>query len=257
MSLARTALRLQTIEALYSHPVIAAQCAGRIYDSQIEDFDAQELAPTIVVTTERLQGDAFNAQNGGEPFDDHCDLVLEIAMTQLVQPEGDDPFLLRPPTDQKLEATLDNIAECASFILTLGRSDALSRPTPQGMLLQKAVVRRVPRRGVDRFATDDAGTKLAIHILTFQVQLKGEAVDARSPPSGDFAKLPDPLRTVAASLTAPSSIATCRMLVAQRAVIQRGAATLTQTSVAPPLDPTQQVPGTLPVTISFPVSEDP
>ena len=258
MSLARTALRLAAIAALETHPVIAACCPGRIFDSRVGDFNHREPVPVIIVTTEELHGEPFNPQNGGEPFNDHCDLVLEIAMTQFVEGEGGDAFLYRPETDRELEAALDLLEECASLMITLGRPAARFRPTAAGALLQKAVVRRVTKRTSARFASDQTGEKLAIHLLTFRVELKGEAVDMRAPPTGEFALLPDPLRSVAASLAADSSgYATCQLIAEQLALLTAPVATLSQTSVAPPIDPTQQVPGTLPVAISFPISEDP
>ena len=69
MSLARTALRLAAIAALETHPVIAARCPGRIFDSRVGDFNHREPVPVIIVTTEELHGEPFNPQNGGEPTD--------------------------------------------------------------------------------------------------------------------------------------------------------------------------------------------
>jgi hypothetical protein len=47
VSLARTALRFAGILALLQDPVIARLCAGRVYDSRIEPFDAREPVPVI------------------------------------------------------------------------------------------------------------------------------------------------------------------------------------------------------------------
>ena len=77
-------------------------CPGRIYDSRIGDFDHREPVPVLIVTTEELAGEPWNEQNGGGPFDDACDLVLEIAMTQFVEDDGS-AFLFRPETDSEME----------------------------------------------------------------------------------------------------------------------------------------------------------
>ncbi len=254
MSLARTALRLGAIEALRSHPAIEACCPGRIYDSRVGDFDHREPVPVIIVTTEELHGEPWNEQNGGEPFDDSCDLVLEIAMTQLVEDEAS-TFLLTPGTDSEMEAMLDLLEESASCILTLGRPMAISpRSTPAGKRLQEVVIRRVSRRTSSRFSSDQTGEKLAIHLLTFRVELKGEQIDSYAIPPGPFGVLPDPLRTIANAMAEGSSgYQTCQ-LIAERLGLNLTPA---------PSPPSQPVvvpdpePGTLPTEVSIPLSQVP
>ena len=89
-ALARTALRLAGIEALLNDGIIAALCETRVYDSRIAELTETKPVPVIVVLTEEMEGEAFSANNGGPPFDDHCELLLEIAMRAAVQPDGDD-----------------------------------------------------------------------------------------------------------------------------------------------------------------------
>lgn len=252
MSLARTALRLQAIEALKSHPVIAARCPGRVYDSRIGDFQHREPVPVIIVTTEELHGDPWNAQNGGGPWNDACDLVLEIAQTAFVETDQG-PFLFRPETDRELEAALDLLEECADWILTSGKVHPRAKVrTPAGKLLMQAVTRRVVKRTSSRFASDQTGEKLAIHLLTFRVELKGEEVDLRNPPTGAFTSLPDPLRTVAQAMPADSSgLLTCQMIAAELAAALDPAPAPAPATPTPP-DP---VPGTLPVEVVADLSQ--
>lgn len=257
MSLARTALRLAVVEALLSHPVIADQCPGRVYDSRVGDFDNREPVPVIVVTTEELSGEPVNAQNGGGPWYDACDLVLEIAMTQVIDVQGE-PYLGRPETDGELEAALDLIEECADWMVTLGRPTPRSRPTAAGQILTKAVTRRVSKRTSSRFSSDDTGEKLAIHLLSFRVELKGEEIDFRAPPTGPFAILPDPLRTVARSLPEGSSgQITCQMIADQLALTADTIPRLKQATIAVPADPAAQVPGTLPINLTVGLPQEP
>jgi len=254
MSLARTALRLGVIEALRSHPVVEAMCPGRVYDSRIADFDHGEPVPVIVVTTEELAGEPWNEQNGGEPFNDSCDLVLEIAMTQLVQ-NSDAAFLYSPETDSEMEASLDLLEECASSIVTLGRPTPRSpRPTAAGKLLMSAVTRRVSKRTSSRFASDQTGEKLAIHLLTFRVELKGEQIDSYEIAPGPFGILPDPLRTIAGAMVEGSSgYLTCQLIA------ERLALTVAPVAIPPsqPVVTPDQAPGTLPTSFSVDLSQVP
>lgn len=207
MSLARTALRLAAVEALKVDPVIAALCAGRIYDSRIGDFSHREPVPVIILRTEDDQGGAFSRQNGGAPFDRTCDLTIEVAMQALaVDQDGAVLGIGTPATDRELEAVLDLIEERAVEVLTVGDS-AMAR-------LVRQVTRRVTRVGSTRFATDDTGERLAIRLVSLAAELKGEDRDITVAPAGPFAKLPDPLRTVCAALPAGSSGAVvCQMIV--------------------------------------------
>jgi hypothetical protein len=206
VSLARTALRLAAVEALNSDPVIAALCDGRVYDSRVTDFDHTERVPVIIVTTDDDQGEAYSANNGGEPFDLTVDLVLEIAMmATAIDDAGDAVGLGSPATDRELEAVLDLLEERAVTILTV--------PETAAARLVRAVTRRVTRKKSSRFATDETGEKLAIRLTTLSVALKGD--DYVTVPTGPFAALPDPLRTVCAAMPAGSSaLATCQLLAA-------------------------------------------
>lgn len=165
-ALARTALRLAGIEALKADATIAALCGARIYDSRIESLTETEPVPVIIVLTEEMEGDAWSANNGGPPFDDHCDLVLDIAMRAQVQAEDSEPFIGTPETNAELEAGLDLLEHCAV--------DALcTAATPQSLLLRRAVTRRVGKQKSVRYVEAETGIKLAERMVTLTVQLKG------------------------------------------------------------------------------------
>ncbi|GJD65171.1 hypothetical protein [Methylobacterium frigidaeris] len=209
MSLALTALRLQAIAALLADPAIAKLCGPRIYDSRIADFDHREPVPTIVLTTEEMAGDAYSANNGGPPFDLKAELVLEIAQTATgdVMMGGEVVTATGPvATDRELEAALDFLADRVPRVLGAG-------DTPEAILLREAVTRRITKVKSSRFTTDETGEKFAIRLLTLTVQLKGwdESDELVNPPTGEFASLPEPLRSVCAVATG-SARDTCLML---------------------------------------------
>lgn len=196
MTLARTALRLQGVLTLLADPVIDRLCQGRIYDSRIGDFDQKEPVPTIILTTEEDDAPAFSKNNGGVPFDHSVNLVLEIAMTMVgeaLDPGGQIVEAIgNPATDSQLEAYLDLIEERAVVALTGG-------DTPEARLLRDAVTRRVTRLKSSRFATDD-GVRLAIRLITLETSLKVHEENAFEAPTGPYAALPEPLRSVARAM---------------------------------------------------------
>ncbi|MGU3417655.1 hypothetical protein [Methylobacterium sp. D54C] len=255
MSLARTALRLAVIEALNSHPVIDGHCKGRVYDSRIGNFDDKEPVPVITVATEDLNGEPWNPQNGGGPFNDSCNLVLDIGMAQFVEDADGGDFYFQPGTDSELEAALDLIEQCAEWIVTLGRPHPLARQrTPAGRILFENVVRRVSRRDSQRFSPDDGGERLAIHMMTFRVELQGEEIESYAVPAGPFGALPDPLRTVAEAMAEGSTgYQTCLKLAQDLA----RAITPAPTPPSQPVVVPDPEPGTLPTEVSIPLSQVP
>ena len=208
--LARTALRLAAVEALNADAVIAAACSGRVYDSLIGAFQSNDPVPVIVVATEDDNGVAWSANNGGAPFDQTVDLTLEITVCTFV-PDSDAIDIYVPATTRESELLIDLLEFRAVEALTAG-------DTPQAKLLRKAVTRRVESYRSIRYASEDAGLKLARRLVTLSAKLKGD--DGPATPfdesTGPFAALPDPLRTIAASMPAGSSgLATCEALVAK------------------------------------------
>lgn len=215
MSLIRTGLRFQAIETLLADPVIAPMVDGRVYDSRISAFDHRDPVPTILVYTEETKGEAWERQNGGAPFGLVCDLVLEIAMNAVATlsvTDGDEPVeaIGYAATDRELEADLDLIEERAVEALTRG-------DTAAARLLRAAVIKRVPSIASTRFATDQTGEKFAVHLLTLKVELfTPEDADPFAVPTGPYAVLPDPIRSICeASAPGGSVRTTCDLLVSR------------------------------------------
>jgi hypothetical protein len=202
MSLARTALRLAVSRDLLADPVIATLCLGRVFDSIMDPPTSKKFEPIITITTEDDDGEAFDKQNGGVPFDQTVDLVLEIAMAARGEGDDDDPLI--PVTDRELEAMLDLVEHRAVEVITVGEGPALTRK----------VCRRVPKYKSSRFPDNENGLRLAIRVVTLSVDLKGEdQLDIREVPTGPFANLPNPLRTICQLLPAGMSGAkVCQMI---------------------------------------------
>lgn len=207
MALARTALRLAVVEALLADPTVASICGIRIFDSRISELDSTEPVPVVTVLTEDDGGKAWS-QNGGVPFDERCELTLEIAMRCLAD-VADGQAIGVVETDREIEAVLDLLEHCAVECITVGE-------TPQAKLIRSAVTRRVTEFKSMRFTSDDTSVKLAIRVIHLTTDLKGEDQgDATVEPTGPYAHLPQPLRSVALALPAGSSgRAVCDLIAA-------------------------------------------
>jgi hypothetical protein len=204
MTLARTAMRLAAVNSLAgadanSGPTIAK---NRVYDSRISDFDPEtypdDALPTVIVLTDSDEGEQLSRQNGGPPFRRHIDLVFEIGMIQKVQ-EGTTYNLIYPDTDARLEAGLD--------LLEFQIARRLGYDTdPTSVLFRKFI--RPQKHESHRQVMDDAGVKIACRLLTWTCEITDDQMQvfnaSGSVPTG-IAALPDPLKTIAAGLTAGSS----------------------------------------------------
>jgi hypothetical protein len=213
-SLARTAFRLAAIEAMNADPTIAMLCPRRIFDSRIGELGSAEPVPVIVVLTEDAGGKAWSANNGGPPFDDICQLSIEISIRVLAEaPDGEEGVLL-VETDREAEARLDLLEHRAVEAITVA-------DTPQSRLVRQKVTRRVTSYSSVRFASDETGIKLAVRIVNLTVELKGDdRHDATVVLTGPYAALPEPLRSVAIAMPAGSSAkATCDQLAALIAAV--------------------------------------
>lgn len=222
MTLARTALRLCVAECLKGdeggkhsfepsgfsggfsisdtprpRPTIAAE---RVYDSRMSDFAPEALAgdalPTIIVLTDNDEGDALSKQNGGPPFERKIEVVLELGMIQSVQDEDDGSYVIGfPSTDAQHESSLDVLEFQAVRRLAYD-------PAPLSVLFRS--IARIEKSECHRQVVDDAGTRIAVRILTLhcvvsddQVQVRNAAIG--SEPTG-LDVLPDPLRKVARAM---------------------------------------------------------
>jgi hypothetical protein len=203
MTLARTALRLCVAAALKGqggvYPTIAQ---GRVYDSRISDFDPKgfvaDAKPTIILLTDKDEGEELSHQNGGPPFRRMIEVVLEIGMTQSVK-DGDGFIVGYPDTDARHEASLDYLEFQAIRRLSYD-------PAPMSVLFRK--IARIRKYDCHRQVTDDTGVKIAARILTLTCQVSDDQVQvfsaADDQPVGVDA-LPDPLRSVAEALPDGSS----------------------------------------------------
>ena len=199
-ALARTALRLAVVNALQADATIAAICADRVFDSRIDDLDAKEPIPVIVIYTEDENGDELSHNNGGPPFRSTVDLVFEISMKATVPSDDDAPAdISLPETDRELEIALDLLEQRAIEAVTIA-------DTPQSALIRNFVTRRVRKVRSFRYVVPDTGVKLATRFITLTTELKDyQSDDPTVALSGPFAALPEPLRSVCVALPTDSS----------------------------------------------------
>jgi len=198
MSLTRTALRLVVIEALKD-----ATIAGkRIFDSRMDDispdaFNGDEL-PTAILLTDKDEGSALSAQNGGPPFGREIELSIELGMTQRVRSEAEEDapaedLLIYPDTDARLEAALDTFE--FQVMRHLQYSDnALC------VLFRKFW--RVTKYDCHRQLLGETGVKIACRLLTLhcyggddKIKIYNTGTDTL--PTG-YDVLPDPMKSVCA-----------------------------------------------------------
>ena len=165
----------------------------------MDDLDAKEPIPVIIVYTEDESGDELSHNNGGPPFRSTVDLVFEISMKATI-PSDDDaaPDISLPETDRELEIALDLLEQRVIETVTVA-------DTPQSSLIRTFVTRRVRKMRSFRYVVPDTGVKLATRFITLTTELKDYQVDDPSmPATGPFAALPEPLRSVCAALPSTS-----------------------------------------------------
>lgn len=205
MTLARTALRLATINALQGADAASGPTAAqnRVYDSLIGDLDPETFPdhakPTIIVLTDSDEGDELSRQNGGPPFRRDIDLVFELGMIEKVR--DDQGFdLVYPQTDAQLEAALDVLE--FQIAQRLGYD-----PDPSCALFRRFF--RPIKRECHRQVMDDAGMKIACRLLTWTVNTTDDQVRVFNDPNAAIPTgldaLPDPLKTIAKALPSGSS----------------------------------------------------
>lgn len=200
MTLARTALRLCVVEALKG----ATIAANRIWDSRITDLNPDEYAndalPTVLLLSDKDDGEQQSANNGGPPFWRNVDLQLEIAMVKAVKVEGSDEYEPDvPDTDARLEASLDLFEFQVMRHLQYGQS-------PLCIMFRK--IARIIKYDSHRQVLDDAAPKQAMRLLTLTCNTQDDRVKlvntAGTQPTG-YDLLPFPLNEVAALMPAGSS----------------------------------------------------
>lgn len=212
MSLTRTAARLALYQLLLADPVIRAICDGAIYDSKLGNFRARAPRPTVIFSTEGSKGEAWDSQNGGPSFNDLTGLTFEMALRAVeLDDQGQVIGYITPVTDKEMEAELDALEDRILWLVG-GKSAA-----PEARAVRK-VIRRVARYESERFISEDIGEKLALRLLNVHVELIGDDTPASiwDLPTGPFAGLPDPLRTICDGLPEGSSgYETCRLIASK------------------------------------------
>lgn len=201
MSLVRTALRLLVIEAIKGNTLAGA----RVFDSMMgqltpDQFNSGDEAPTAIVLSDKDEGEALSAQNGGPPFGREMEVSIELAMTSRVRRMDEDDIVVYPNTDARLEAALD------TFEFQVLRSLAYaSGPIPE---LFRAKF-RITKYDCHRQIFDETGTKIACRIVTLLCYGSDDVhriytTGQDTMPTG-YNKLPEPLRSVAELMPANSS----------------------------------------------------
>lgn len=218
MTMVRTALRLCVAEALRG-----ATIAGeRVYDSRPGDFSPdsmpEDALPTIIVLTDKDEGEALSEQNGGPPFRRMVDVVFELALIQRITIEtldedgnvtGSEFDVMTPDTDKRHEAALDllefQVKQCLS-------SDPVN---PLSIIFRRLA--RVKKYDCHRQITDEAGVKIAARLLTWSCDITDDKMTiyaSGAVPTG-LAVIPEPLRTVALALPENSEgLAICQGIAA-------------------------------------------
>lgn len=201
MSLVRTAARLIIVEALKG----ATMAGSRVFDSLITDLTPDQFingdeAPTAIVTTDKDEGDALSAQNGGPPFGREMEVSIEFAMTQRIRSGSEAEAIIYPDTDARLEAALDTFEFQIMRHLQYADNDLCE-------LFRQHF--RITKYDCHRQIFDDSGAKVACRILTLlvysgddRVRIYNTGIDTL--PTG-YNKLPEPLRSAALLMPAGSS----------------------------------------------------
>lgn len=195
MSLVRAALRILVVEALKG----ATLAGGRVFDSLLGDlspdqFHTGDEAPTLVVLTDKDEGEANSAQNGGPPFGREMELSIEMGMTQRVRSASEGDVLIYPNTNARLEAALD------TFEFQVMRHLQYSS-NPLCVLFRRFY--RITKYDCHRQVFDETGTLVACRLLTLVCYASDDKIKIYNTtdtlPTG-INKLPEPLKTIAEAI---------------------------------------------------------
>jgi hypothetical protein len=199
--LARTALRLATLEALRPTAALPSGpwptiAGAAVFDSRvdpIEDLKIGENQPVVCVYTEDDEGSSGQAR-GGPPFRQVVELCFELSIVARV-PSGSDPTVYAagiPETDAELEASLDLLEAQIRFICFYG---------PTGTLWRTLTHRKVtaPSSRVSR--SSEEAVRLAQRRVSWKTEVLDDCFDPApaTNPAG-FDRLPEPLQTVVKAL---------------------------------------------------------
>jgi hypothetical protein len=188
-AIARTGLRLSAVAALRGVTI----CGDNIFDSRIEAVNFRDELPvagSIAVYTEQDSGDALSQSQGGPPFRQMVELILEIAM-QTREIRNDGSFAVRTPAaDDELEATLDLIETQAELALFYSMADY--------SVLYRTISKRALEKTAIRFTDPQAGTKMALRYVTYKTEIDDGLIPVYDSSLTGLSKLPEPFASVAA-----------------------------------------------------------
>ena len=220
----------------------------RVYDSRIADLDPEtfpdDAKPVIIILTDDDEGEQLSRQNGGPPFRRNIDLVFELAMVMKIR-DGTNFTLGYPDTDARLEAALDVLE--FQVARRLGYD-----PAPAAVLFRKFI--RPHKHESHRQIMDDSGVKIAARLVTWNCEITDDQIGVFNAdgavPAGAGA-LPEPLKTIAASLPPGSSGADiCSAIIA--ALSPLTAPRLKGIDIKNDLDPVNKAAPTVEQTVNFP-----
>jgi hypothetical protein len=187
-AVSRACLRLAATAALRDVTI----AGGSVFDSRIEAInlsDDQPIAGAIAVYTEQDEGEALDKGNGGPPFVSMVDLILEITMqSRVVQADGT-YVVIRPVTDDELEATLDLIETQAE--------DSLFRSYAKNSVLFRLAAKRPDKKLSLRFTDPKEGQKLAVRYVTYTIEIDDREVPVLDGTRTGFDTLPYPFSAIA------------------------------------------------------------
>lgn len=196
MSLERTALRLAATMALsngYQEPY-PTMAQNRVFDSRqepIEGLKKSDIVPLIVVYTDSDNGEMLSHNNGGPPFEQHCNLIIEISLAAVSQTadEKDALGLALPETAPELDAALDAFeAQVSRVFRCLGG--------PWGAQLKETFL-RIEHWQSTRYIERESNIRLAARQIIARVKLPIEAdpvvAFATEPPTTPQPYIPEPL----------------------------------------------------------------
>jgi hypothetical protein len=187
-ALSRTCLRLAACAALRN----ATIAGGNVFDSRIEAVDLsddQPIAGAIAVYTEQDDGEALSSQNGGPPFVQDVELILEITMQCRVVKADGSYAAATPATDDELEATIDLIETQAEL--------ALFRSYAAASVLFRTAAKRPKHKSSIRFTDPKAGEKLAVRYVTYKIEIDDREIPVTDGTQTGFNRLPYPFSAIA------------------------------------------------------------
>lgn len=198
MTLARTALRLLTVEAVKAATIAQA----RVYDSRVADMApesfSEDARPCVIVYTDKDGGDAVSNQDGGPPFHREIELSFELGMVARIG-DGDAAEVGYPETDAQLEAGLDFLE--FQVVRRLAQD-------PGDLPAAWRQLARAWKYEGHRQVLDESGVKVACRVLTLTCETPDDdepvfnADDPDVPLPTGLDVLPEPLRSVSALLPA-------------------------------------------------------